>query len=629
MSGNVCVACAAGKTNEAGDDASGADTTCACATGFGGLNCIECLFEDNLTPAENQAALMALFQNPACTTISFEQVNQQSIVTHALTISRDVTIKGSGVLLRQIESVDADGSISSGSVLTISGGVVTLNDISLSSGNSDRGGGINVSAGSLVGNRITITDNEASLAGGGIYAATGTAVSLTDARITGNEVYRVDAEVKGGGIYVASGASFSMSSTVIDDNLLLSLQISAVEPWMGLAAGAWGAGIYSEGAVTITNGSVIEQNIAQAPGYGGGIAAFGGTLEMTGSSLTSNLVVGYTLIDGRFSQVIVGPSAIAAQGAELTLDRTTIELHATGNSVIDLAGNDTSFIVRNSTVSSNFPVRSTYMCGSVFNGDRANLTVEKTTFTNNLGSIFYLSEGTTNITDSTFSESDTSCPVIHNRAVTGNATSTVNVSQSTFTKNGQVVVNDCVTGSARSYVNMTNTTLVDNTPSECLLETNSGTGSCATAIELSNVTIVNNSNHALCPLRGISSSQGAITVRSSILMGNGSTCSRSANQSNGGTFTSEGGNVIDSPGQCTFDESDITVAADTAIASIVAETLAINDGLTETLSLPAGSAAIDAGGACVDHNGDAITTDQRGEARDATCDAGAYEVQVP
>lgn len=66
-------------------------------------------------------------------------------------------------------------------------------------------------------------------------------------------------------------------------------------------------------------------------------------------------------------------------------------------------------------------------------------------------------------------------------------------------------------------------------------------------------------------------------------------------------------------------------------ASGVASALASNGGPTQTLALSASSPAIGAGGACTDpaNNGAALTTDQRGLPRAATCDIGAFEHQPP
>jgi hypothetical protein len=168
-----------------------------------------------------------------------------------------------------------------------------------------------------------------------------------------------------------------------------------------------------------------------------------------------------------------------------------------------------------------------------------------------------------------------------------------------------------------------------------MFETTPSTGGCHALTQLSNITAVNNTGRAICAYRGIAESQGFTTLRSSLLMGNGTTCTRvpydpNDERSNPGTFTSAGGNVIDTAGDCTFGETDTTLPEGTLVSSVVDTTLADNGGPTQTLSLPIASPAIDGAlDACVDHADAAVAIDQRGIARDATCDAGAFEVQVP
>ena len=90
------------------------------------------------------------------------------------------------------------------------------------------------------------------------------------------------------------------------------------------------------------------------------------------------------------------------------------------------------------------------------------------------------------------------------------------------------------------------------------------------------------------------------------------------------------GNNIESPGDtCGFDQStdQVNVSAD----DLKLGELADNGGPTRTHALAEGSVAIDQIPAanCVDADGEALTTDQRGEARPGgtMCDVGAFEVQ--
>ncbi len=97
-----------------------------------------------------------------------------------------------------------------------------------------------------------------------------------------------------------------------------------------------------------------------------------------------------------------------------------------------------------------------------------------------------------------------------------------------------------------------------------------------------------------------------------------------------GTVVSEGYNLVEA--------HVVGSILGSTIGNILGEdpgilTLADNGGVTETHALSAESVAIDAGGDCVDENGDVLTTDQRGYERPidgngdelAVCDIGAFE----
>jgi hypothetical protein len=89
-----------------------------------------------------------------------------------------------------------------------------------------------------------------------------------------------------------------------------------------------------------------------------------------------------------------------------------------------------------------------------------------------------------------------------------------------------------------------------------------------------------------------------------------------------------GGHNIESPGDtCGFDQptDQVNVSSD----DLKLGELADNGGPTMTHALGAGSVAIDVipEAECVDAEGEALMTDQRGEPRDSMCDVGAFEVR--
>lgn len=133
------------------------------------------------------------------------------------------------------------------------------------------------------------------------------------------------------------------------------------------------------------------------------------------------------------------------------------------------------------------------------------------------------------------------------------------------------------------------------------------------------VTLVNTTvadNVAATGANGIWLLGGAdLTVRNSIIVG---TCE--------GGVTSGGGN-IESPGDtCGFAEERDQVGVDGGELGLLS--LGNYGGPTPTHALAGGSVAVDVTPAdeCLGVEGELITTDQRGVARDSMCDAGAFEL---
>jgi hypothetical protein len=186
--------------------------------------------------------------------------------------------------------------------------------------------------------------------------------------------------------------------------------------------------------------------------------------------------------------------------------------------------------------------------------------------------------------------------------------------------------------------------------------------STPSTLNIADSTISGNATSAHCVLSGrcravgggiaITNVGGAMTIASSTLAGNSATCSGScaaagggidnigtatiqnsivANSSNGnceGTITSNGYN-LSSDGTCNFTHTGDLNNTDPMLGP-----LQYNGGPTQTMALPSGSPAVDAGNpnGCTDNLGHLLKTDQRGKPRPdaeetAGCDIGAYEYQ--
>ncbi len=135
---------------------------------------------------------------------------------------------------------------------------------------------------------------------------------------------------------------------------------------------------------------------------------------------------------------------------------------------------------------------------------------------------------------------------------------------------------------------------------------------------------------------------GVVEIRSSTFSGNAAIDGGSAIASWGGEvqlansvvdgncnapITSLGYNVGSRALACRLDQ--VGDLADVSAAELVLEALADNGGPTRTHALGEGSVAIDqvSEERCLDTEGEPLSVDQRGEPRDALCDAGSFERQ--
>jgi len=137
---------------------------------------------------------------------------------------------------------------------------------------------------------------------------------------------------------------------------------------------------------------------------------------------------------------------------------------------------------------------------------------------------------------------------------------------------------------------------------------------------ISNSTISGNATHNSSGGIGISSAS-TVTLQNSIVANNhAGNCS--------GTITSKGYN-LSSDGTCRFGKTGDLNNTDPMLGP-----LQNNGGQTQTMALPTGSPAVDAGNpsGCTDNLGHLLKTDQRGQPRSdkedaGGCDMGAYESQ--
>lgn len=143
---------------------------------------------------------------------------------------------------------------------------------------------------------------------------------------------------------------------------------------------------------------------------------------------------------------------------------------------------------------------------------------------------------------------------------------------------------------------------------------------------LYNVTIANNEADADGNSNGDGGGifqAGTLTLRNTVVGDNRLGTSATTGIDCSGTLTSADYNLVEQTSGCTLaGGTHDQTAVDPAL-----DPLANNGGPVFTIRLQAGSPAIDGGNptGCIDENGATLIIDQRGFARDAVCDIGAFE----
>lgn len=339
-------------------------------------------------------------------------------------------------------------------------------------------------------------------------------------------------------------------------------------------AAAEGGAICNNGPMTITN-STISGNTATTgavTGIGGGIFNYG-TLTVSGSTISNNKALDTAPGTGANSGGIANAYIGLDTAGVLIVTNSTISLNSAPFEAGGIMNNNGTMTITNSTISGNQSLGDSNSAGQA--GGVENF-------------------GTGTITASTIS---------------GNASG--GGSGGIDNQGPLTITNSTISGNTAGY----NGGGIEN----------SGTGG---ALSISFTTFSGNRSNALG--YGIGQGDGLANFGTAVLQNN-----LMANSSTGGNcyvytgypWTSQGYNLSDDT-SCTAvftkssDKNDTPAGLDTGLKS--------NGGLTQTIALLSGSAAIDAVpvAACTDTSGNAVTTDQRGTARPQgpACDIGAFEL---
>ena len=203
------------------------------------------------------------------------------------------TVSGFGAIVAASKSGSVKHviSVADGSTLNLNGGMITTPRTLGNNGHVIFSQGtVNISGG-------YVTNGNGGGWGGGLCMATGP-LNMTSLNMTGG-VIAANKAAAGGGIFADSGVTLTLSGGVISGNATYANGIGKCGGDTG--SGGYGGGVYTKGAYVTIGGSAnitnnrVDAYVADPNEYnygllgGGGIACtHGGTLTMTGGSVTAN-----------------------------------------------------------------------------------------------------------------------------------------------------------------------------------------------------------------------------------------------------------------------------------------------------------------------------------------------------
>jgi len=362
-------------------------------------------------------------------------------------------------------------------------------------------------------------------------------------------------------------------------------------------------------------------------GHAISVAASGDTIQIAAATYQENLSIPFnltlngakaatTIVDGANSSNVFTVGA----GISLTLSNLTIKrgVGYSGGGGVNNAGTLT-------VNKSNFYVNTALSGGAILNKGMA--IISNTTFSGNSPYFFGRSascgaidnRNAMTITASAFYDN-----YANNNFTSGGAIcngGTLTIANSTFSTNSSQGNNGGSGGAIYTYagtLTVTNSTFSQNsaTTSGGAIYSQGGT------VQISNSTFGNNPE-SIGGGGALSNAGGSVQIQNSIV----------ANSANGGncagTITSKGYN-LSSDSTCEFSSPGDLNGENPKLGA-----LKNNGGPTQTMALPSGSPALDAGNpaGCRDFAGNLLTTDQRrrprpGGGETTGCDMGAYESQT-
>lgn len=584
-----------------------------------------------------------LFQEAGGGTLTVRNASITDNVANGAAGSGGGILNDQSTVIVESSTLSGNTSVRAGGGVEANIGTTNLTDVTLD-GNSTggapgNGGGLHITgAGNATITDSTVTNNTATLEGGGLWNGSGT-MTVSDSEITGNTASGAAADDGGGGLF-NNGGTLRISGSTVEGNeadgaagsgggvltLAGTLEVTDSSIDTNTAVRAGGGIEATAGSVTTLSGGSLSENVTgAAPGNGGGLHLTGaGTVDVTGVVVAGN------------SAANEGGGLWNSAAGTMTVTSSNISNNTASGAPADAGGgglyNDGGeLIVESSVIEGNVANGAAGSGGGILNAVGGTLTVTDTDILDNDavragGGIEATGDGSVTSVSDVLLQGNSTGPGPGNGGglhLTGAGTVTVDISRvslNTATNQGGGLWN-----SGTGTMTVTRTTLDGNTTlgqggalynvgGNLTVEGSTISGNSAAvggglavepgaaddATTLIHVTVTANTT-------GIA---GDVTLGNSILSDNVGADASAA-------VTSLGGNVVGTDVD-TDDDSD--VQTDNPQLGALAE----NGGPTPTHLPAAGSPAIDNG---VDGLGD-LTTDQRGAPRVAGAgpDSGAVEV---
>ena len=589
-----------------------------------------------------------------------------------LTLGRAFEIVGAGA---SSTFVDGTGSVAGdagdvGGAITITGGTVTLRDLTVQKGTALKGGCIN-SIAPLVLDGVVVTGCSSTWEGGGIYQKGASLTLQNGSDVTTNTLTTTTADSTND--YPGGAGVYAESTIVVVDASTIEKNATSVTR-SGLGSHPYGGGLFANGASVLLEAAKISGNAVstssadQAFAYGGGIACMNGSVSaLSGTSFDGNKAdtsSAASINEAQGGALAMINCAATLSSAAFTNDSATAtpaaptsgpQQYARGGAIWMTNGTLNGDLV---TFSGNGALATGYSVtaqGGAFYSSDANVAFERTSLDGNIaktkGAVSSGSAVAYGGAIASFNN-NLSVSITFQGTTLSNNTAVADAIDTTVTRislgggifatagSGSAIlttafVNSTVSGNTASALGATGTAIARAGG----IYAQAGGGAASVRLQLLSATITSNTASGLTNTGGgilidpggSSAASGAETS-GSIVAGNAATADVDCQTMTPTSLYSHGYDLIGSTTGCTLAGPQTgNLTGDPKLVP-----LADNGGPTKTHALAADSPALNAGqpgGAAGDFSSAILTTDQRGKPRPTGSsgaslpDIGAFEAQ--